>query len=226
MSIFNYESKLMQTLMHIADLAILNILYVICCIPIFTMGAAQAGLYAGTRVLSDPEDDRSPAKTFFKGFINGFGKITLAWGALGLVLLAVAFFGYWAILNGSPIWPIGIALAIVAWFQAMIPPLHCWFDCTPKQLLGNCWRFSLAHPLRSLGAAALLWFPFVMFMSQWSFYFMALGMLWLTLYYSVATMFSVAMLKKPLNNLAKRITTPAEEETAQEEAEDSAVIEE
>ena len=226
MSIFNYESKLMQALMHIADLAILNILYVICCIPIFTMGAAQAGLYAGTRVLSDPEDDRSPAKTFFKGFINGFGKITLAWGALGLVLLAVAFFGYWAILNGSPLWPVGIALAIVAWFQAMIPPLHCWFECTPKQLIGNCWRFCLAHPLRSLGAAALLWFPFVMFMSQWSFYFMALGMLWLTLYYSIATMFSVSLLKKPMNNLAKRVTTPAEEETAQKEAEDTAAIEE
>ena len=227
MHIFNYESKFTQTLMYVADLAILNLLYVICCLPIFTMGAAQAGLYAGIRVLTDPEDDSSIAAAFFKGFANGFLKITLGWGMMALVLALVAFFGYWAILNGSPLWPIGIALAILAWFQAMIPPLHCWFDCSAIQLVRNAWRFSLAHPLRSLGAAALLWFPFILFMSQWSFYFMALGMLWLTLYYSVATLFSVSLLKKPLNNLAKRFREPeVQKENEEEPKEEMAAIEE
>lgn len=225
MHIFNYESKFMQMLLHLADLAILNVLYVICCAPIFTIGAAQAGLYAAIRVLNDPENDSSAAKAFFKGFAGGFGKVTLAWGLLGLVIAGLVYFGYIAIYLGSPLWPIGVALGFVAWFQTMIPPLHCWFDCTAIQLIRNAWRFSLAHPLRSLGAAALLWFPFILFMSQWSFYFMALGMLWLTLYYSISTSFSVSLLKKPLDNLAKRFKEPATEDAQEENQEEMAAIE-
>ena len=226
MSIFNYESKFMQTLQFLADLMILNVLYVLCCAPIFTIGAAQAGLHKAIRVMTDPEDDSSIAKAFFKGFIGGFGKVTLAWGAFTLVIAALIYFGYIAIAFGSPVWPIGVALAIVAWFQTGVPALHCWFDCTAIQLIRNALFFTLAHPLRTLGAAALLWFPLILFMSPWNFYFMAAAMLWVALYYSVAILFGQSLLKKPLNKLAKRFQEPAEEETVEENAEQVAAIEE
>ena len=51
MNIFNYESKFNQLLMTLADLIILNLLFVVCSLPIFTIGAAQAGLFTGIRVL-------------------------------------------------------------------------------------------------------------------------------------------------------------------------------
>lgn len=216
MPIFNYESKFMQTLLFLADLMILNVLYVICSIPIFTIGAAQAGLHTAVRVMTDPEDDSSVAKAFFKGFAGGFGKVTLAWGLVGLVVVALIYFGYIAIAFGSPIWPIGIALGLVAWFQSSIPPLHSRFDCTAIQLIRNAFLFNLAHPLRSLGAAALLWLPFILFMSPLSFYVMAFGMIWVVLYYSVAVLFGSALLKKPLNKLVEQFN--GEQEAAAEEA--------
>ena len=65
MNIFDYNSKFNQLLMTVADIIILNVLYLVCCIPVFTIGAAQAGLFTGIRVLLDKEDDSSCAKAFF-----------------------------------------------------------------------------------------------------------------------------------------------------------------
>ena len=42
--LFSYDSKLMQTLTFVGDLIILNLLYLLCCVPVFTIGAAQAVL--------------------------------------------------------------------------------------------------------------------------------------------------------------------------------------
>ena len=80
-SIFSYESKLVQMLLKLADMMIMNILYVLCCLPVFTIGAAQAGLHTGIRQLRDPADDSSCTKAFFRGFANGFGKITLVYSS-------------------------------------------------------------------------------------------------------------------------------------------------
>ena len=43
--LFSYDSKLMQTLTFVADLILLNILYLLCCVPMFTIGAAQGALW-------------------------------------------------------------------------------------------------------------------------------------------------------------------------------------
>ena len=64
MNIFSYESKLMQTLMVIGDYIILNLMFLVFSIPIFTIGAAQAGLYSGIKVALDKEDDSSCAAAF------------------------------------------------------------------------------------------------------------------------------------------------------------------
>ena len=55
--LFSYDSKPMQLLGFLGDLILLNILYLVCCIPLFTIGAAQAGLFTACKVLLDKEDD-------------------------------------------------------------------------------------------------------------------------------------------------------------------------
>ena len=44
MSFFNLDSPVMRFLTKVADLIILNILFLICCIPIVTIGAASTAL--------------------------------------------------------------------------------------------------------------------------------------------------------------------------------------
>ena len=93
-SLFSYENKFMQALMTLGDLIILNLLFLICSLPVVTMGAAQAGLYTAVRTIVDKDDDTAPVKAFFRGFKSGFIKITLVWIPLLIisVMSILAFF--------------------------------------------------------------------------------------------------------------------------------------
>lgn len=200
MKLFSYDSKPMQILAFLGDLMILNFLFLICSIPIFTIGAAQAGLFTGLRILTDPEDDSSAAKAFLRGFKNGFGKITAAWGIATIVLLLVAFAAVGSIAYGAPTWIAIAAVCVVALFQSLIAPFHSRFDCTVWQLIRNTWFLVIAHPLRSILTAALIWLPVILFLLN-TYLFMSLTPLWITIYYSGACLFGYTCLKKPFKTL-------------------------
>lgn len=230
MKIFHYDSKLMQILMFIGDLMILNILYVICCLPIFTIGAAQAGLFTAVRVLNNPEDDSSAAAAFFKGFRTGFGKVTVGWGLLGLlsVVMAVTWYFCKVLQAGdigmAPAWMAAVGFCIAALFQPLATLFHSHFDCTPIQLIRNGWFLLVAHPLRSLAVGALFWFPFAFFMID-VYSFLSVAMVWFALYYSVAALFSDLLTRKPFKVLIDHFNEnnkpeePAQNENATEEGE-------
>lgn len=199
-SIFSYDSKLMQILMFLGDLIILNFLYIMCCIPVFTIGAAQAGLYNAVKVLLDKEDDSSAAGAFFKGFTSGFGTVTLAWGLMSLLLVLVAVAGGYAYIYGYPAWLAILPIVLVALFQTLIPAFHSRFGCTAMQLIRNVFFLLFAHPIRSIGAVVLLWIPLAVFMLD-TFLFIQITPIWLTLYFSTAAAFGYSFLKKPFTTL-------------------------
>ena len=238
MNIFSYESKFSQTLMFVADLCILNLLYVLCCIPVFTIGAAQAALYSGIRTLQDPEDDESPAKAFLRAFRTGFGSITLGWGFYFLMTALVLVLLYFVVLfgqtvAGAPVWMCIIALAFMLILQSQVPLFHARFACTPKQLIRNGWMMMLFHPLRSIIATVLLWLPAALFFLDTFVTFM-ISPLWLLLYYSVVHMLNFNIMKKPFRVLidhynethdeAGNVIAPAEETEETEETEEEASI--
>lgn len=199
-SIFSYESKMMQTLMFLGDLMILNFLYLVCCIPIFTIGAAQAGLHTAVKVLLDKEDDTSPSAAFFRGFISGFGTITLAWALASVLLAVLVYLGLTAIAMGSPIWLAVLPMILAAIFHALIPAFHSRFGCTALQLFRNAFFLLFAHPLRSIATAAVIWLPVVVFMLD-LYLFMTITPIWATLYFSTAFCFGATFLKKPFKTL-------------------------
>ena len=202
---FSYESKLMQTLMPIGDLVILNFLYLLCCIPVFTIGAAQAGLYSGLRVLLDKEDDSSCAAAFFRGFRTGFGSITLAW-LIFAVLTAVAGWSLILVLvyeyagAGAPVWLSVASVCICALFQTQLPLFHARFSCTAWQLIRNSFLLCIAHPLRAVFCTALVWAPAGLALAD-LYLFMRLTPLWLCGYFSIAFMLGFLLMKKPFQTL-------------------------
>lgn len=206
MNIFSYENKVTQITMTIADLIIVNFLYIVCCIPIFTIGAAQAGLFTAIRVLMDPEDDSSVAKAFFRGFASGFGKITVVTLILGVLMAAVVYAIIYALAivysGGSKIALIAciVILCIIYIIQCVSGPFHATFGCTIKQLLLNSLFFVIAYPIRSLLSAAFILVPLAVFMI-WPNIFMGGSIVILTLYYSVAYLTIFSLLKKPFNRL-------------------------
>ena len=120
-NIFSYDSAPMQVLMRLGDLILLNIVYTLCCIPVVTIGAAQAGLYTACRVMQNKEDDTSVISAFFRGFRTGFGSVTIAWGIVTLVLAVVTWLSIASIMAGSPVWLSLLAVVVVASFQAENP---------------------------------------------------------------------------------------------------------
>lgn len=200
-SFFSYESKPMQILMYIGDLIILNLIYLLCCIPIFTIGAAQAGLYTALRVLQDPEDDSSPSAAFFRGFTKGFGKVTLSWMLLTVVLVLVAYGSILGYASGLPLWLCILSVCVCALFQALVPLFHSRFDCTAMQLIRNSWFLAFAHPLRSIASVALLWAPVLAFLIFGLYWAMALMPLWGTVYYGAAALFINLLMRKPFKTL-------------------------
>lgn len=211
-SLFNYESKVMQILLILADLFILNLVFLLCCIPLFTIGAAQAGMYSGLRRMLDPEDDRSVLGAFFKGFASGFKRITLAHTLFLIIILIVG----WSILASSalagtdlvesavlptpPAWLCILALAVCALFHSMLAPFHANFNCTTRQLIRNAFFVTFAYPLHAVGIAALVWMPVIVFLLS-EYYFMLLFPAWVIIYYSLAYLFVFNLMKKPIAEL-------------------------
>lgn len=220
--LFSYDSKPMQILNFLGDLIILNVVYLLCCIPVFTIGAAQAGLHTGCKVLLDKEDDSSPVGAFFKGFLSGFGKITAAWGIMTLVL-AVAIYGtVTAKLLGAPIWAVLPATILCAVFQTLIPVFHARFDCSVWQLIKNPWFLLFAHPLRSLLSVALVWAPVILLFFLDLYSFMSLTPIWLTVFFATAFCLVSSLMKKPMTTLINHFNethgiTPDEELSEAEE---------
>ena len=221
-NLFSYENPIMQLLMKIGDLMILNFIYLACCLPVFTIGAASAGLYTAMKVMQDPEDDTSLVAAFFRGFKAGFGKITLAWGIttlLALLVLVASYLGHFG--YGLPAWVCIVPVVIAGWYTAQIPAFHSRFGCTAWQLVRNVWFLIIAHPLRTLAVAILTWLPFGFFVyglySGDIFAFMAAAPIWVTLYFGTAWYFCYAFLKKPFNVLIEHF------EKTQKEAEAPAV---
>lgn len=194
--IFSYENPVMQILMYIGDMIILNFLFLICSLPIFTIGAAQAGMYTAMRVLRDKEDDSSVTAAFFRGFRSGFGKVTIAWGVTSLITLIVGYFCLCAYAMGLPIWICIVPVVILAWLSAQVTAIHSRFDCKIFELIRNCWFLCIGHPLRTLGVAILTWLPLVVFFLD-GFTFLSLVPAWCTIYFSLAFLFSQTFLAKP-----------------------------
>lgn len=76
--LFCLDGKLFETLSKIADLLLLNILFIISCLPIFTIGASLTALSYTTLKLSKNEDFYV-AKDFLSAFKSNFKQATSIW---------------------------------------------------------------------------------------------------------------------------------------------------
>lgn len=87
MGFLRYDSDFMMSISRAADYVILNLLYILFCIPVITAGAAMtAKYYVAMKIVRGEEP--SVFKSFWKSFRENFRQSTLIW--LGAILL-VAF---------------------------------------------------------------------------------------------------------------------------------------
>ena len=87
MRFFSYESKFSQLLLKLCYACYLNLLWFVCSIPIFTIGAATTALYyASLKIVRD--EDSHVGAMFFRSFRQNFKQATVLW----LIMLGVGLF--------------------------------------------------------------------------------------------------------------------------------------
>lgn len=84
--LFNYENPVIQFLARVGDLMILNLLFLVCSVPIVTLGASLTALHRVTQNMVF-EQEEPLLKAFFKAFRQNFRQATLVW-LVELVVIA------------------------------------------------------------------------------------------------------------------------------------------
>ena len=87
-NLFNLVNPIFQMLSRVGDMIIANVLFLISCIPIFTIGAALAGLNKVSQAIV-LDDDRGISNLFFNGFKSNFKQATSVWVAILIILVSL-----------------------------------------------------------------------------------------------------------------------------------------
>ena len=138
----------MKFMTLVTNLVCLNVLWLLCCLPVVTAGAATTAMYHVIFQYITQQDD-AVIKPFFKGFWENFRGVTPIW-ILHLLIAAVmgaeCFYLYW----GAPdwlIWAFGVLLVLFLGISAYLYPLMARYDAPPKRAVFN----SVILALRYLG---------------------------------------------------------------------------
>lgn len=148
MKFLDYDSPLMQFLTKVANVMIINLLTIICCIPVITIGAALTAMHYMCLKMARNEDGYV-VKGYFKAFKEAFKQATPVW--LILLVLICIFAGDFLILYFSAeefnYW-FQVALSVVAimvlFIFMMVFPLMGKFTNTTFQTLKNALVISIA----------------------------------------------------------------------------------
>ncbi len=160
--VFNPESPLMSGLSRALDLMILNILWVVCSLPIITFGAATTAVYYVTFRLNEGKDEHI-IRSFFKSFASNFRQSTIIWLillAVGVVIAGDIRLAFFTDLMGSlryVMMAFSVLLAVV-WLAVLswVFVLQSRFENPVKQTLKNaCLLAILNIPTTVLSVAAI-----------------------------------------------------------------------
>ncbi len=182
----------------------MNLLFLVSCIPVFTIGASWCGLLTAIRYYIRGEKWFTGFKT---GFKTRFLRSTIAWCVMLIpniyflldVRYTYASFQQVGFAHLTPF--IGAVLMFV--LSAMITVSLLIFNVYIPTKVGDWLRNSVnllfKVPLELLGCAAMFWFPVVVFsVQEWQFIFVYGLMIFVALYFTLAAMGNTLLLKNAL----------------------------
>lgn len=162
-NIFRWDSPLMRIMMLITNLICLNVLWLLCCLPVVTAGAATAAMYHVIFRYITKQDD-AVLKPFFKAFKANFTTVTPVW-ILHLLIGAALGAEVFYLSQGGELWLkviFGILLFIYAGVSAYLYPIMARYDTQRKVALFNSFALSVRHLFSTLCVVVLNAVPIVL----------------------------------------------------------------
>lgn len=163
--IFNLDAPVIQWLGKVGQMMLSSVTWLICCLPIFTIGASTAALY---RMMFNLKEDKSCAlKEFFRAFRENFKKATILWLLL-LVCAAVLLGLYWLVIGlesdllRMAAMVIFCILFLVVYIAGLyVFPLTAYFENTVGGTIRNAIGMGLGNLRQSIIACAVTFVPLV-----------------------------------------------------------------
>lgn len=149
MNILNPDSPVMRFLSRLFDLIVLNALFLVCCIPLVTIGASITAMYSVTLKMVRNEECYI-AKAFWTSFKKNFKTATLLFIPV-LFLLGFFLLDLYIITNlleptyAFLRYPVMALLIMLCCGYLYLYPLLSFFDTPVKQLIKNSFLLSLGH---------------------------------------------------------------------------------
>lgn len=186
MKLLSYDGILAQTIRIIWRYCVLNLCFLICSLPIVTIGAATTALYA---VMLPAPEDTGYVKKYFQAFASNFKQATLIWMILLVPMVIIVGSIYYTAIVSFPgsdwIRVVEIILAVLfISFLSYVFPLQARYDNSPKTTIRNAFVLCIGALMPGLLMAAVTLFPviifllnveiFVLFMAVWNFFGAAL----------------------------------------------------
>lgn len=203
---FDLESPLMRVLNRVADLMILNLLMIVCCIPVITTGAAVTAMHYVILKMVRGEEGYL-VKGFFKSFRENFKQATLIW-LIMLVIIAVYIGDTVILLFSGLTFPkpltiaviaVGIIIALIAMY---IFPLLARFENTIRNTIKNAALIAVGNLPKTILMAVIYVLPLVIV------YFSAYAMLFVFLFGISVPAYGAAWL---YSNIFKKFEPEVEE---------------
>lgn len=167
-NLFSIENPIIQFLARVGDLILVNFLFLICSIPIVTIGASLAGLNKVTQDIACDEE-KGVFKTFFRAFRDNFKQATIAW--LAILLFIVGMTCYFLLarvyLQGTLATVANVVLiiliAMVVCIASYLYPLIVRYDNSLKEHVFNAGILAVIKLPRTVVIAFLTILPFLIF---------------------------------------------------------------
>ena len=155
--LFGMDSPLMAGLMRIGDILCLSILWLVFSLPVFTIGASSAALYAAVHHCLR-RNGAGVWKSFWNAFRENFRRSTLAWLiellVLALFALDAAVFRSIRISGGAMgklYWAALFLEGVGLTWTAFVAAYAARFNGSVKEILRYGFLLLRLHPIRALG---------------------------------------------------------------------------
>lgn len=164
--LFRPDSPAMRFVSNIADLVALNLMWLVCCIPLVTIGPACTAMCYVARGIAKGE---GPVilKTFFRAFRENFRQSLVIFLLLLLPLCMAGVYLLMAASGGLDHIPVlkylcYLSMAIIAVVCSYVYPLLAHFENTVGNTLKNAFLLPLANPFLALVVTALNLLPILL----------------------------------------------------------------
>ena len=163
MKLFAFDSPVMQAISKVTDYVILNLLWIVCSLPIVTAGAAMSAKYYVGMKLSRGHEP-AVCKSFFSSFKSNLKQTILPSICITAIFLFLIADWYYVIKTGAGVgykWGLFIATTVFMMVCFCLFPIIARYEITTKEAVKTAMGLTAARFVRVFFAIVLFVLPFI-----------------------------------------------------------------